>query len=152
MHIVSSDITYIQIVWTSIWQGIQHLVYKNISSLLETKKEAKIVRSCSYFLLFSSGSKLKNHKVMYSSIFIQNFRYQRQDILLHGSVCILQAKTYSSSLVSVLHNTFSFFRIIRWPVSSTSHRVITWSYLWPLEQPTKIKPFSEILPPKNIFL
>ena len=34
------------------------------------------MKSCSYFALFSSGSKLKNHKEMYSSIFIENFSYQ----------------------------------------------------------------------------
>lgn len=34
------------------------------------------MKSCSYFALFSSGSKLKNHKEMYSSIFIENFSFK----------------------------------------------------------------------------
>ena len=62
-------------------------------------KEAQIVKSCSYFALFSSGSKLKNHKEMYSSIFIENFSYQRQDILLHGSV--KNKQTNNSPLLTV---------------------------------------------------
>ena len=70
------------------------------------EEEAQTLKSCSYFALFSPDSKLKNHKEMYSSIFIENFSYQSQDILFLGSIYVRQAKTYSSSLVSVLHNIF----------------------------------------------
>ena len=78
------------------------------------------MKSCSYFALFSPDSKLKNHKEMYSSIFIENFNYQRQDILLLGLVCILQAK-HTAQVRLVFFTAFlSFFRIIRRPLTSTS--------------------------------
>jgi len=71
------------------------------------------MKSCSYFALFSSGSKLKNHKEMYSSIFIENFSYQRQDFFCMAQFVFSRPKHIAQVWLVFFITLFSFFRIIR---------------------------------------